>query len=123
MLHQENVIPLLGSWLKGNTPHIGIEHERKILHVNISPENLDYDKEITLNFVVYGWLLSNILIDSGTELNVLTLDAWVQMGIPLLHPSSNVLFMENRTKATPIGVLTDASITIHGKISLGTLRS
>ncbi|KAH9318041.1 hypothetical protein KI387_019810, partial [Taxus chinensis] len=48
------------------------------------------------------------------EVNVLTLDAWVQMGRPLLQPSSNVLFMANKTKATPIGVLKDAFITIQG---------
>ncbi|KAH9320087.1 hypothetical protein KI387_021856, partial [Taxus chinensis] len=48
------------------------------------------------------------------EVNVLTLDAWVQMGRPPLQPSSNVLFMANRTKATPIRVLKDASITIQG---------
>ncbi|KAH9299609.1 hypothetical protein KI387_031291, partial [Taxus chinensis] len=48
------------------------------------------------------------------EVNVLNLYAWVQMGRPPLHPSSNVFFMANQTKATPIGVLKDASITIQG---------
>ncbi|KAH9313419.1 hypothetical protein KI387_044053 [Taxus chinensis] len=114
MLRQENIIPLLGDWLKGNTPCTSIETRRKILHVNLPPHSLDYDKEITLNDVVDGWLLSNILIDTCTEVNVLTLDAWVQMGRPPLQPSSNVLFMVNRTKATPIRVLKDASITIQG---------
>ncbi|KAH9291624.1 hypothetical protein KI387_043182, partial [Taxus chinensis] len=46
--------------------------------------------------------------------NVLTLDAWHQMGRPALQPSSNVLYMENKTKAMPIGVLKDAAITIQG---------
>ncbi|KAH9298453.1 hypothetical protein KI387_030135, partial [Taxus chinensis] len=80
---------------------------------------IDYEKEINLNAVVDGWLLSNILIDTGAEVNVLTLDAWVQMGRPPLQPSSNVLFMENWTKATPIGVLKDASITIKGAKFIG----
>ncbi|KAH9307516.1 hypothetical protein KI387_035427, partial [Taxus chinensis] len=46
--------------------------------------------------------------------NVLTLDAWNQMGRPLLQPSLNVLYMTNMTKSTPISVLKDASITIQG---------
>lgn len=114
MLHQENIIPILGSSLKGNTPHARIETGWQIRHVNLPPDSIDYEKEITLNVVVDGWLLSNILIDTGAEVNVLTLDVWVQMGRPPLQLSSNVLFMENRTKATPIGVLKDASITIQG---------
>ncbi|KAH9320964.1 hypothetical protein KI387_015603, partial [Taxus chinensis] len=48
------------------------------------------------------------------EVNVLTLDAWHQMGRPALQPSSNVLYMANKTKAMPIGVLKDATITIQG---------
>ncbi|KAH9300099.1 hypothetical protein KI387_011682, partial [Taxus chinensis] len=72
----ENIIPVLGIWLKGNTPHVSSETRRKILHENILPHSLDYDKEITLNAVVDGWLLSNILIDTGVEVNVLTVDAW-----------------------------------------------
>ncbi|KAH9305675.1 hypothetical protein KI387_010079, partial [Taxus chinensis] len=48
------------------------------------------------------------------EVNVLTLDAWVQMGGPPLQPSSNVLFMVKQMKPTPIRVLKDASITIQG---------
>ncbi|KAH9292050.1 hypothetical protein KI387_042765, partial [Taxus chinensis] len=48
------------------------------------------------------------------EGNVLTLDAWNQMGRPPLHPSSNVLYMANKKRAMPIGVLKDASITIQG---------
>ncbi|KAH9307447.1 hypothetical protein KI387_035358, partial [Taxus chinensis] len=48
------------------------------------------------------------------EVNVLTLDAWIQMGRLPLQPSLNVLFMENMTKAMPIGVLKDDSITIKG---------
>ncbi|KAH9292667.1 hypothetical protein KI387_042145, partial [Taxus chinensis] len=67
-----------------------------------------------LNVVVDGWILSNILIDTGAKVNVLTLDAWNTMGRPPLQPSSNVLYMENRTKAMPIRVLKDASITIQG---------
>ncbi|KAH9307054.1 hypothetical protein KI387_011458, partial [Taxus chinensis] len=95
----ENIIPLLGAWLREKVSQCTREeHKRKILHVNLPPHNLDYDKEITLNAVVDGWLLSNILIDTGIEVNVLTLDAWHQMGRPALQPSSNVLYMENKTK-------------------------
>ncbi|KAH9322306.1 hypothetical protein KI387_016945 [Taxus chinensis] len=36
------------------------------------------------------------------------------MGRPALQPSSNVMYMENKTKAMPIGVLKDAAITIQG---------
>ncbi|KAH9290599.1 hypothetical protein KI387_034716, partial [Taxus chinensis] len=48
------------------------------------------------------------------KVNVLTLDAWAQMGRPPLQSSSNVLFMANWTMNTPIRVLKDASITIQG---------
>ncbi|KAH9299924.1 hypothetical protein KI387_044620, partial [Taxus chinensis] len=85
-----------------------------VLHVNLPPHSLDYDKEITLNVVVDGWILSNILIDTSVEVNVLTFDAWHQMGRPTLQPSSNVLYIVNKTKAIPIGVLKDATITIQG---------
>ncbi|KAH9288814.1 hypothetical protein KI387_032931, partial [Taxus chinensis] len=51
----------------GNTSSISLETERHILHVNLSPDNIDYAKEITLNAVGDGWLLSNILIDTGAE--------------------------------------------------------
>ena len=54
------------------------------MHANLPPHSLDYDKEIMLNVVVNGWILSNILIDIGTEVNVLTLDVWNQMGRPPL---------------------------------------
>ncbi|KAH9331750.1 hypothetical protein KI387_003858, partial [Taxus chinensis] len=67
LLRQENVIPLLGAWLREKVPRGGEEHERQILHANLPPHNLDYDKEITLNTVVDGWLLSNILIDTDAE--------------------------------------------------------
>ncbi|KAH9306805.1 hypothetical protein KI387_011209, partial [Taxus chinensis] len=69
MLRKENIIPLLGIWLKGNTPHVSTETKRKILHANLPPHSVDYDKEITLNDVVDGWLLSNTLIDIGVEVN------------------------------------------------------
>ncbi|KAH9298159.1 hypothetical protein KI387_029841, partial [Taxus chinensis] len=46
--------------------------------------------------------------------NVLTLDVWNQMGRTPLPPSSNVLYMVNKTKAMPIGVLKDVTITILG---------
>lgn len=82
------------------------------MHANLPPHNLDYDKEITLDAVIDGWILSNILIDIGTEVNVLTLDAWHQMGRPALKPSFNVLYMEKKMKVMPIGVLRDATITI-----------
>ncbi|KAH9324081.1 hypothetical protein KI387_004259, partial [Taxus chinensis] len=64
MLRQENIIPLLGNWLKGNTLRAGSETRRKILHVNLFSDSIDYDKEITLNAIVDRWLLSNILIDT-----------------------------------------------------------
>ena len=74
MLRQENIIPLLGSWLREKVPRTEGECERKVSHANLPPHNLDYDKEITLNTVVDGGILSNILIDTGAEVNVLTLD-------------------------------------------------
>lgn len=49
--------------------------------------------------------MDNFLIDTGIEVNILTKDAWRQMGIPPLVESSNVLFMANKTKKKPIGVL------------------
>lgn len=101
----------------------GFEREIHILQANLPPHSLDYDKEITLNVVVDEWLLSKILIDTGAEVNVLTLDAWNQMGRPPLQPSSNMMFMENRTKAMPIGVLKDANIIIKGPSLVGNLRS
>ncbi|KAH9291009.1 hypothetical protein KI387_044138 [Taxus chinensis] len=79
-----------------------------------SPHSLDYDKEITLDAVIDGWLLSNILIDTGAKVNVLTFGCMAWMGRPALQPSSNVLYMANKTKAFPIGVLKDATITIQG---------
>ncbi|KAH9288598.1 hypothetical protein KI387_032715, partial [Taxus chinensis] len=64
---------------------------------------------------VDGWLLSNIMIEMIAEVNVLTLDAWNQMGRPPLQPSSNVLYMAKKTKVIPIGVLKDVVITIQGE--------
>ncbi|KAH9306730.1 hypothetical protein KI387_011134, partial [Taxus chinensis] len=75
---------------------------------------LEYDKEITMNALVDGWLLRNILIDTGAKVNVLTLYAWHQMGRPSLQPSSNVLYMAKETKTMPIRILKDALITIQG---------
>ncbi|KAH9300227.1 hypothetical protein KI387_011810, partial [Taxus chinensis] len=43
------------------------ERERQVFNLNLPPHKIDYEKEITLNVVVDGWLLSNILIDTGTE--------------------------------------------------------
>ncbi|KAH9298433.1 hypothetical protein KI387_030115, partial [Taxus chinensis] len=54
-------------WLREKVPHVGEERERQVLHADLPPHNLDYDKEITLNAVIDGWLLSNILIDMGAE--------------------------------------------------------
>ncbi|KAH9287458.1 hypothetical protein KI387_031575, partial [Taxus chinensis] len=94
-------------------PRAGGERERKLLHENLPPLILDYEKEITLDAFVEGWLLSNILIDIGVEVNVLNLDSCHQMGRPILKQYSNVLYMENKMKAMPIGVLKDAIITIQ----------
>ncbi|KAH9327813.1 hypothetical protein KI387_043747, partial [Taxus chinensis] len=41
------------------------------------------------------------------------------MGRPSLQPSSNVLYMANKKKAMPIGVLKDATITIQGTKFIG----
>ncbi|KAH9298479.1 hypothetical protein KI387_030161, partial [Taxus chinensis] len=79
MIRQENIIPLLGAWLRDKVPCTGEERERQVLHENLPLHILDYDREITLNAFMDGWILSNILIDTGTEVNVLTLDAWHQM--------------------------------------------
>ncbi|KAH9328697.1 hypothetical protein KI387_000805, partial [Taxus chinensis] len=56
------------------------------------------------------------------EVNVLTLDAWHQMGRPTLQPSLNVLYMENKTKVMPISVLQDVAITIQGAIFTGDFK-
>ncbi|KAH9304881.1 hypothetical protein KI387_009285, partial [Taxus chinensis] len=54
-------------WLREKVPHARVERKRKVLHENLPPHNLEYNKEITLNVVIDGWLLSNILIDIGEE--------------------------------------------------------
>lgn len=41
------------------------------------------------------------------------------MGRPTLQSSSNVLYMENKTKVIPIGVLKDITITIQGAKFIG----
>ncbi|KAH9328851.1 hypothetical protein KI387_000959, partial [Taxus chinensis] len=51
-------------WLKRNTPRTRTETKRQIIHANLPPNSIDYDKEINLNAVVDEWLLSNILIDT-----------------------------------------------------------
>ncbi|KAH9312259.1 hypothetical protein KI387_027294, partial [Taxus chinensis] len=63
---------------------------------------------------VDGWLLSNILVDIGAEVNVLTLDTWHQMGRPTLQPTSNVMYMVKKNNVRPIDVLKDDTITIQG---------
>lgn len=112
MLRKENIIPLLGSWLREKVLCTIGECERQVLHANLPPHSLDYDKEIMLNVVIDGWLLSNILINTGVEVNVLNLDTWIQMGRPELKPSLNVLYMEKKTKVMPIDILKDVTITI-----------
>ncbi|KAH9303722.1 hypothetical protein KI387_008126, partial [Taxus chinensis] len=67
ILWQENIILLLGEWMREKVPCTRVECERKVLNAYLPPHSLDYDKEITLNGVVDGWILSNMLINMGVE--------------------------------------------------------
>ncbi|KAH9294487.1 hypothetical protein KI387_040309, partial [Taxus chinensis] len=52
----ENIIPFLGEWLRDKMLRIGVEREHQILHANLPPQDHEYDKEITLDAVINGWL-------------------------------------------------------------------
>ncbi|KAH9327540.1 hypothetical protein KI387_007718, partial [Taxus chinensis] len=57
--------PTIMKLVKGeHSASVSLEIGRQILHENLPPDSIDYEKEITLNVVIDGWLLSNILIDT-----------------------------------------------------------
>ena len=58
-------------------------------------------------------LVSNVLIDLGAAINVMTKQTMDQLRLSYLHPTPTVLELADRSKIKPEGVLDDVIISLY----------
>ena len=71
-----------------------------------------------LNAQIGEYDMTDIILDLGSEVNVLTKKTWEQMGKPTLDWSPIQLRLSNQQKIVPLGKLPSVSVDIDGVSTL-----
>jgi hypothetical protein len=72
------------------------------------------NKEFQLNAQVGDYDMDNIILDMGSDVNVISKKTWEIMGKPKLIWSCIQLKLENQHNIVPIGTLTWVNVNIDG---------
>ena len=75
-------------------------------------------KEMWLNAQIGDYDMDEVILDLGSEVNVLMKQTWELMGKPKLRYSPIQLKLENQQKVNPLGRLSNMSVDIDGVRSL-----
>ena len=75
-------------------------------------------REMRLNAQIGEYGMTDVILDLGSEVNVLTKQTWEQMGKPTLEWSPIQLTLANQQNIVPLGRLPSVSVDIDGVSTL-----
>jgi hypothetical protein len=78
----------------------------------ISYKNKYYDPWVDLE--IHGVLINQVVIDFGSQVNILPHDTWIWLGQPSLAPTLNYLKLADQILIEPIGILRNVETQIMG---------
>ena len=93
-------------------PQRGIDQEKTVSHVRRT------GREMRLNVQIGEYDMTDVILDLGSEVNVLHKQTWGQMGKPSLDWSPIQLRLANQQKIVPLGRLLSVPIYLDGVITL-----
>ena len=79
-------------------------------------------KEMWLNAQIGDYEMDEVILDRGSEVNVLTKQTWELMGKPKLRYSPIQLRLENEQRVCPMGRLSNVPVDIDGVWNLADLE-
>jgi len=72
------------------------------------------DKDPKVDLIIYDYKVPNIIFYLGSQVYILSKEAWQAIGAPRLVPTSNYLKLDNQMLVKPIGHLSSATVDLHG---------
>jgi hypothetical protein len=72
----------------------------------------DFDPQVDLE--IDGHMIKQVIVDFGSQVNILPRETWVRLGKPLLHPTMNFLKLADQRFIEPIGTLKSVITSIMG---------
>ena len=83
---------------------------------NICSLNKKYkgDADPLVDLEIEGYHVRQVVLDFGSQVNIMTRDTWEQMGQPRLYESGIYLKLVDQGLIEPIGVWKNVDITIKG---------
>ena len=75
-------------------------------------------REMRLNDQIGEYDMTDVILDLGSEVNVLTKQTWEQMGKPTLEWSPIQLILANQQKIVPLGSFPSVPVDIDGVSTL-----
>ena len=71
-------------------------------------------KEMRMNIQIGDYEVESVILDLGSDVNILTKKTWQLMGKPVLGWSSVQLRLENQEKVQPIGHVSILAFNVEG---------
>jgi hypothetical protein len=78
----------------------------------LSYKNKYYDPRVDLE--IHGVLINQVVVDFGSQVNILPRDTWIWLGRPSLAPTLNYLKLADQRLIEPIGILRNVETHIMG---------
>ena len=72
------------------------------------------DANPLVDLEIEGYHVRQVVLDFGSQVNIMTHDTWEQMGRPRLYESGIYLKLANQVLIKPIGVWKNVDMTIKG---------
>jgi hypothetical protein len=72
----------------------------------------DFDPQVDLE--IDGHMIKEVVVDFGSQVNILPRETWIRLGKPLLQPTMNFLKLADQRFIEPIGTLKSVITSIMG---------
>ena len=92
--------------------HNNIEKQTKNIYSLNKKDKGDADPLVDLE--IEGYHIRQVVLDFGSQVNIMTCDTWEQMGRPRLYESGIYLKLDDQVLIEPIGVWKNVDTTIKG---------
>ena len=112
LLRNQNALKELQKVLAITDPQRGVDQEKTVSHVR------RMGREMRLNVHIGEYDMTDVILDLGSEVNVLPKQTWGQMGKPSLAWSPIQLRLSNQQRIVPLGRLLSVPIDIYGVSTL-----
>jgi hypothetical protein len=116
LLNDQTSLQVLQSLIEKCSPEEEIKLEKKI--VNHVHRKTRTNREFRLNENIGDFNMGDIILDLGSEVNVLPKKTWECMGEPTLGYSPIQLKLENQHRVIPIGRLKGIPVDLDGVLTM-----